>query len=215
MNDSDFPRPYAVQFAGSALARWLFRRIGWRLHFDGLPGMQGVLAVYPHTSNWDFVVLIIAKWAAGVPVRFWGKHSLFRIPVFGRWLRSLGGVPVERTTAHGVVAQSVAEFSAARAKGEYFWLAAAPEGTRKLIPGWRSGFYRTAVQAGVPLGLVRLDYRLREVCITDFIRLSGDEATDFRRIARGFEGVTGCRPANAAPIRLLDPSVARTDTIVK
>lgn len=215
MSGSDYSRPYPVQFRGSALARWLLRRMGWRVHFDGLPAMQGVLAVYPHTSNWDFVNLLVVKWAIGIPVRFWGKDSLFRFPLFGRWMRSLGGVPVERTSAHGVVADTVAQLEQARARDEYFWLAVAPEGTRKYIPGWRSGFYRVAVQAGVPLGLARVDYRLREVKVTDFIRLSGDETADFQRIAVVFDGVTGCRPGHAAPIRLLDSNVPRAETIVK
>ncbi len=215
MTGGDFPRPYPVQFAGSALARWLLRRMGWRVQFEGLPGMQGVLAVYPHTSNWDFVVLIIVKWSVGIPVRFWGKNSLFRIPLFGRWLRSLGGVPVERTSPQGLVGETVAQLEQARAQGQYFWLAVAPEGTRKHIPGWRSGFYRTAVRAGVPLGLVKVNYPLREVTVVDFLRLIGDEAADFARIASGFEGAVGCRPGNAAPIRLLDASVPRSETIVK
>ena len=204
-----------VQFAGSAVARWLLRRMGWRVHFAGLPGLQGVLAVYPHTSNWDFVVLLIVKWAVGIPVRFWGKDSLFRVPLFGRWLRYLGGVPVERTSAHGLVGDTVALMQAARERGQYFWLALAPEGTRKRLPGWRSGFYRTAVQAGVPLGLVKVNYRLREVTVLEFLQLSGDEAADFARIAAGLEGAVGRRPGHAAPIRLLDASVPRGETIVK
>lgn len=215
MRVNDFPPPHPVQFRGSALARWLLRRMGWTVHFDGLPGLQGVLAVYPHTSNWDFVVLVIVKWAVGIPVRFWGKDSLFRFPLFGRWMRSLGGVPVERTSAHGVVADTVAQMEQARVRGEYFWLAVAPEGTRKYIPGWRSGFYRTAAQAAVPLGLVKVNYALSEVAVLDFLRLSGDETVDFRRIAAGLEGAVGCRPANTAPIRLLDASVPREETIVK
>lgn len=215
MSSSDYPRPYPVQFRGSALARWLLRRMGWRVHFEGLPAQQGVLAVYPHTSNWDFVNLLVVKWALGIPVRFWGKDSLFRFPLFGHWMRWLGGVPVERTSSQGLVGDTVARMQAARERGEYFWLALAPEGTRKYIPGWRSGFYRVAVQAGMPLGLVRVDYRLREVKVTDFIRLSGDETADFQRMAAVFDGVTGCRPGHAAPIRLLDSSVPRADTIVK
>jgi 1-acyl-sn-glycerol-3-phosphate acyltransferase len=215
MRVNDFPPPHPVQFRGSALARWMLRRMGWTVHFEGLPGLQGVLAVYPHTSNWDFVVLVIVKWAVGIPVRFWGKDSLFRIPLFGRWLRYLGGIPVERTSAKGVVADTAARIQAAGERGEYFWLALAPEGTRKRIAGWRSGFYRTAVQAAVPLGLVKVNYARREVEVLDFLRLSGDEAVDFRRIAAGLEGAVGCRPGNAAPIRLLDASVPRDETIVK
>jgi len=215
MATSDFSKPYPVQFAGSALAHWLLRHLGWTVRFEGLPALQGVLAVYPHTSNWDFVVLVIVKWAVGIPVRFWGKDTLFRIPLFGRWLAWLGGVPVERTSARGVVAQAVDQFEQARTAGEYFWLALAPEGTRKKIAGWRSGFYQTAVQAKVPLGLVRLDFCKREVDVLDFIQLTGNEGQDFERIARSFEGAVGRVPGNAAPIRLIDPSIPRSETIVK
>jgi 1-acyl-sn-glycerol-3-phosphate acyltransferase len=202
MTSSEFSKPYPVQFVGSGLARWLLRRLGWTVRFEGLPALQGVLAVYPHTSNWDFVVLVIVKWAVGIPVRFWGKDTLFRIPLFGRWLAWLGGVPVERTSARSVVGQAVDQFEQARAAGEYFWLALAPEGTRKKTAGWRSGFYQTAVQAKLPLGLVRLDFSKREVDVLDFIQLTGDEGRDFERIAKSFEGAVGCVPENAAPIRL-------------
>ena len=90
---------------GSALARRILSLIGWQLHFEGLPALQGVIVVYPHTSNWDFPVGILAKWAMGIEARFWGKHTLFRIPLFGAWLRWLGGVPVDRAAARGVVEQ--------------------------------------------------------------------------------------------------------------
>lgn len=210
-----FPSPHPVQFKGSALARWLFERAGWTLNFEGLPAQQGVLVVYPHTSNWDFIVLIMAKWAAGIPVRFWCKDKLFTVPLFGRWLRWLGGVPVERTAPRGAVGETVYALGLARDQGQYFWLALAPEGTRKYLPGWRSGFYQTAVRSEAPLGLIRLDYRKREVRALDFMQLSGEAEDDFPRIARIFEGVTGCRPQNAAPVRLLDASVPRDQTIVK
>lgn len=215
MTLNDFPPPYPVQFRGSAMARWLLRRMGWRVDFQGLPGLQGVLAVYPHTSNWDFVIMVLVKWAIGIPVRFWGKDSLFRYPFFGHWMRYLGGIPVERTSSQGVVGETVAHLQAARERGDYFWLALAPEGTRKYLSGWRSGFYRTAVQAEVPLALVKVNYSKREVTVRNFLRLSGNEADDFARIAAGLDGAVGCRPENAAPIRLLDAQVSRADTIVK
>lgn len=211
----DFPKPFPLQFEGSRLARGLLRAAGWKVFFEGLPAQQGVIAVYPHTSNWDFIVMILAKWAVGVPVLFWGKHSLFRIPLFGRWLRWVGGVPVERTSAQGVTRQALQIFADRQREGRYFWLGLAPEGTRKHIPGLRSGFYRTALGAGVPLGLVTCDWARREVRVLDFIRLSGDEAADMARIASVFEGVQGRVPGNAAPVRLLDASVPRADTIVR
>lgn len=207
--------PHPVQFSGSRLARGLLACFGWRVWFDGLPAKQGVLVIYPHTSNWDFLVLVLAKAAVGLPLRFWGKDKLFGVPLFGRWLRWLGGVPVQRTAPGGAVGQMVGQMRQAQAADSLFWLGLSPEGTRKRIPGWRSGFYQTALQADVPLGLVTLDYRRREVRAQTFIRLTGDPEADFERIAHFYAGVTAYIPAQAAPIRLLDRSVPRSETIVK
>lgn len=202
MGVRDFQPPHPVQFPGSAIGHWLLKRIGWRVAFQGLPTNQGVLIVYPHTSNWDAVVVYIAKWAMGLPLRYWAKAGLFKIPLFGAWLRSFGGIPIERNSARGMVGDTVAQMREAAERGEYFWLALAPEGTRGYVDGWRSGFYRVAVQAGVPLGLLRLDYAQREVRVTDFLRLTGDESLDFTRIAAALEGAVGRHPENAGPIRL-------------
>lgn len=199
---SDFSRPYGVQFRGSTLARWLLRCGGWKVHFEGLPALQGVMVVYPHTSNWDFVVGVLAKWALGLPMHFWGKESLFHVPLFGRWLQWLGGVPINREAARGVVDETVAQLTRAKEQGAYYWLALAPEGTRKRTPGWRSGFYRTAVQAQVPLGLARLDYGRREIQVVDFIALTGQPLEDFARIAQAYAQVRGCRVDQASPIQL-------------
>ncbi len=211
----EFSGPHPIRFSGNRLAAWLLRQLGWRLQFDGLPERQGVLLIYPHTSNWDFVILLLAKWAIGISVRFWAKDRLFRVPLFKHWLHWLGGIPVDRTSARGVVGCMVDQFLQARQQGRYFWLALSPEGTRKRTPGWRSGFYQTAVRAGVPLGMVRLDYGRRELLANDFMCLSGDEAEDFGRIASVYAGVTGYIAANATPIRLLDRSVPRSETVVK
>lgn len=209
---SDFPSPYPLRFQGSALARGLLRLAGWRVLFQGLPTRQGVLVVYPHTSNWDFIVMILAKWAVGVPVCFWGKDTLFRVPLFGTWLRWLGGVPVDRHSAKGVVVQAVEHVQACKQADRYFWLGLAPEGTRRHTGGWRSGFYQTALGADVALGLIRLDYARREVSVVDFIRLAGDETADMARIAAIYDGVRGLRPDQAAPVRLRADG-PRTDTI--
>jgi 1-acyl-sn-glycerol-3-phosphate acyltransferase len=184
------------------LARRVLGWFGWRLHFQGLPGLHGVIVVYPHTSNWDFLVGLLAKWGMGIEAKFWGKHTLFRIPLFGLWLRWLGGVPIDRSAAQGVVGQMVDLFEHKRQAGDYFWLALAPEGTRSWRPAWRSGFYRVAVGARVPLMVAALDYGRKEVRLVDVIDLSGHEADDMHKIARVLQGCTGLRVDQAAPIRL-------------
>ncbi len=215
MATDDYPGPHPVQFPGSTVVKAVLAALGWRVRFNGLPTRQGVFAIYPHTSNWDVVILLLAKWALGIPVSFWAKEALFRIPVFSTWLRWIGGIPVNRTSPHGVVAQAVAEFARACADDRLLWLALTPEGTRKRLAGWRSGFYQTVLQSGVPLGLVSLDYGHREVSVTRFLQLGGNPAVDFPRIALAFEGVVGCVAQNASPICLLDPAVPRSETVVR
>jgi 1-acyl-sn-glycerol-3-phosphate acyltransferase len=192
-----------VQFRGSRLARELLRWMGWKIDFQGLPAMQGVAILYPHTSNWDFPVAMLLKSAMGIEVKFWAKDSLFNIPVFGRWLRWLGGVPLMRNAASGVVAQMVALIQRKKTESSYFWLALSPEGTRSYQPGWRSGFYRVALEAGVPLALASLDYSKKILVLRHYVYLSGDTAQDMQDIALVYEGVQGYRPGQAAPIKLL------------
>ena len=191
-----------VQLKGSAIARALMRLAGWRVMFDGLPARQGVFIVYPHTSNWDFVVGIFAKWTIGLQATFWSKDTLFRVPLLGAWLRWLGGVPVDRSAPHGIVGQMVQALIEAREHNQFLWLALTPEGTRKYRGAWRSGFYHVALRAGVPLGLVGFDYRERVVGVQNFFNLSGDMTRDMAHIAAVLGSCTGRNPAQASPIRL-------------
>lgn len=193
---------FPIELRGSALARRVLRWFGWSLRFQGLPRLQGVIVVYPHTSNWDFPVGLLAKWAMGLEAKFLGKQSLFRIPVFGAWLRWLGGVPVDRSAAHGVVEQMVDLFERKRQSGEYFWLALTPEGTRSWRPGWRSGFYRVSWKARVPLMIAALDYGRKQIRMIDVVELTGREEEDMGRIAGLLQGCTGLRADQAAPVRL-------------
>ncbi|MEP6789719.1 MAG: 1-acyl-sn-glycerol-3-phosphate acyltransferase [Ramlibacter sp.] len=201
---ADSPRPHALQFRRNRVVDGLLRLAGWRLHFEGLPARQGVIIAYPHTSNWDTVVLLFAKVAAGVPMVFLSKEALFRIPLFGRYLRWMGGVPVDRSAAGGVTAQVVAAMAQARTEGRYYWLTLTPEGTRKRTEGLRSGFYRIALEAGVPLGMVRLDYGRREIRIVDFMWLTGNHEADMGHIAQTLSGATARHPEQASPLKLLD-----------
>jgi 1-acyl-sn-glycerol-3-phosphate acyltransferase len=197
-----FPSERPVQLRGSAIARMLLRLAGWRVDFDGLPAKQGGAIVYPHTSNWDFVIGMLAKSAIGIPVVFWGKDQLFRVPLFGAWLRWLGGVPVDRASLHGFVGQMARELVAARAEGRFLWLALSHEGTRRRTDGWRSGFYHVALETGVPVALAYFDYRERVVGIEHFMMMSGDAQADMADIGRYLAHRCGRCPELAAPIRL-------------
>jgi len=191
-----------VQPKGSALARWLLRLAGWRLQFTGLPARQGVVIVYPHTSNWDFPLGLLAKWGAGVPITFWGKDSLFKLPLVGRWVRWVGGVPVDRHAPRGAVGQMGEALKAARLNDRLMWLALSPEGTRRYQDAWRSGFYHVTLAAGVPLGLAYFDYASRVVSVDHFITLSGQVDADMAEISAYLTRGVGKRPEQAAPIRI-------------
>ena len=191
-----------VQLRGSALARGVLRLAGWRLQFTGLPAKQGVIIVYPHTSNWDFLLGLLTKWGAGVPVTFWGKDSLFKLPLLGRWVRWVGGLPVDRQASHGMVGQMGDALKAARLEGRFMWLALSPEGTRSHQAAWRSGFYHVTLAAQVPLGLAYFDYVNRVVSADHFITLSGQADADMVEIAAYLGHRVGKRPELATPIRL-------------
>lgn len=184
------------------VAHAVLRLFGWTLKFDGLAAGQGVIMVYPHTSNWDFVLGVLVKWAFNLQVRWWGKDSLFRVPLLGGFCRYIGGIPVDRANASGLVANTANQMKAARERGELFWLAVAPEGTRSLVSGWRSGSYHVAVQAGAPVGLAYFDFATRAVGLTDFVELSGDPERDFALFAQVLAPYRGKRPELAGPVKL-------------
>ena len=191
-----------VQLQGSAFARRVLEALGWRVEFTGLPARQGVVIVYPHTSNWDFPLGLLTKWALGFPVHFWGKDTLFRIPLFGHWMRWVGGVPVDRKSPKGLVEQMVGRLKLARDRDEFFWLALAPEGTRSRSEHWRSGFYRVALQAKAPLALAYFDFERKVVGLDRFIQLSGNQEADMAVIAAHLGHRRGRKPELATPIRL-------------
>ena len=191
-----------LQLRGSRIAAVILRLAGWRVEFDGLPSAQGVAIVYPHTSNWDLPIGLLAKWAIGIRVVFWGKDTLFDVPLFGRWLRWVGGIPVDRHAPHGAVGEMTTRMRQAVGRGDFLWLALSPEGTRSHRDGWRSGFYRVAVEAGVPLALVVLDYRARRVGVVAALHLCGNPEADLAAIALHYAGAEGRHPHLAAPVRL-------------
>ncbi len=202
---AEFQTPLPVQFKGNRLAAWLVKLMGWRISFNGMPSLQGVLIGYPHTSNWDFVVVMPVKWAVGLPVQFFAKDSLFRIPVFSSWLKSLGGMAIDRSSSRGVVGEMVNTLQQHKKDDRYFWVGLSPEGTRKRTEGWKSGFYQLALQADVPLGFLVIDYGKKTISIDTFMRLSGNPEADYQRFAQVYEGVTGCHAQQASPIQPLKP----------
>jgi 1-acyl-sn-glycerol-3-phosphate acyltransferase len=165
---------------------------GWSIQGDVPAHNKMVIAVAPHTSNQDFFVGIAAALALDLNIRFLGKHSIFVWPV-KRLLLSLGGIPVDRRHPHGVVGQVVAEF----AKSDSLLLGLSPEGSRKKVEQWRSGFWFIAKQAQVPICLIGLDYSQKQVVFGPCFASGENFADDLQRIRAFFQQMTAKYPENA------------------
>jgi 1-acyl-sn-glycerol-3-phosphate acyltransferase len=181
------------------LCRSLLKLFGWTLIDPPERPARAVLVGYPHTSNWDGFIALFTKLGLGLDARWVAKDSLFCGPL--DWIfRRLGGIPIKRNVRNGFVAEMVAQFAA----NPNFLLVIAPEGTRSLTTGWKSGFYRIALAAEVPVALAFVDYSRREAGILTYLTMTGDPATDIAAIARHYNGRQGKHPELASPIRWLE-----------
>jgi 1-acyl-sn-glycerol-3-phosphate acyltransferase len=195
-------KPGALRLGfGARLARGLLALGGWRTVFVPPPAPKTVIVVYPHTSNWDFVVGFLARAVVGLRCHFVAKASLFR-GVFGAWLRRVGGIPVDRQAPIGFVDQVVLHFK----RSDAFHLVFTPEGTRARTEHWKSGFYRVARAAQVPVGLAFIDYGRRAVGVGEWIALTGDEKRDLDRMRAFYAGKVGRHPDQQSPIRFAPPA---------
>ncbi len=170
------------------------------------PGAKGVVVVYPHTSNWDFVIGMLYRLGHAVPVHWLGKHSLFRWP-FAGLLRKIGGIAVDRRTPGGAIRSIVDEFD----RRDFMWLALAPEGTRSYTDHWKSGFYQIALAANVPCGLGYIDYPRKILGIDTFVTFSGDVDKDIEKLRAFYADKRGLLPGQASEIRLRTPAPTLTD----
>jgi 1-acyl-sn-glycerol-3-phosphate acyltransferase len=169
-----------------ALGGTYLRLAGWRIEGQFPPDSKYVLIVAPHTSNWDFTLGLAVMFELEMRVSWLGKHVLFKAP-FRRLLRWMGGIPVNRSASFGVVGECVRAFQEAPA----LMLALSPEGTRKGVSQWKSGFYNIAVQAGVPIMPVGFDYREHKVQLMPPFHPSGDLEVDLPLIQARFDEIHG------------------------
>lgn len=187
------------------LGAWLLRVTGWRVVLVQPVPERCVAIFYPHTSNWDTAIGLAAKFIIGLRIAFVGKDTLFAKPILGPLLVRWGGIPVNRRTPAGFVEQVQREF----ARRAEFRLAIAPEGTRSRTDYWKSGFYRLARAAKVPLALAYIDYPRREIGVGAYLELTGRVDEDIARIRAFYAGKTGKHPDKQGPICLRDEATAR------
>ncbi|WP_260679280.1 lysophospholipid acyltransferase family protein [Thalassomonas sp. M1454] len=154
--------PDKLPRTNSKLSAWLAQKIlklsGWKVVGELPNEAKVIMAVAPHTSNWDFILGILVKFSFNLKVSFLGKSSIFIWP-FSLWLKSVGGIAVDRSNAHGVVGQIVNEFN----NQSQLILGIAPEGTRSKVTKWKTGFLQIAQQANIPVVPVQLDFKHKQV----------------------------------------------------
>jgi len=172
----------------------------WTLRTEPLPAEGACLLIgAPHTSNWDFLFMLAITWRVGISAKFLGKNSLFRGPM-GPLMRALGGIPVDRGHPQGIVDAVVARVRA----GERFFLVVTPEGTRGKSACWKSGFYRIALDTGLPLTLGYVDRSTMTTGLGPSLHVTGDVGGDMDRIRAFYADKSGHNPQNRTEPRLRD-----------
>ena len=167
---------------------WLrgwYARQGWSEERIIPTERKFVVIAAPHTSNWDFLYFLALAQKLDVPLCFMGKSSLFRWP-FGRFMREMGGIPVDRSGSHNMVDQMIAEFS----RRTTFMLTIAPEGTRGKVRQWKTGFYHIAMGAKVPLVCGLMDYAKKRGGLGPAIWPTGDYDKDMEKVSAYYRSCT-------------------------
>ena len=157
------------------LSKFILNKIiGWRV-IGYLPKNEKyVIAVVPHSSYFDLIIAVLIRTYSGLKIKFIGKKELFN-PITSYLFKFLGGIPVDRTKNSNIVDEVVELFELGKIK----ILAIAPEGTRKRVEKWKTGFYYIALKAKLPILMVSFDYIRKEVKINDKFYPSGDIDKDF------------------------------------
>jgi len=174
------------------ISSFLLRLFGWRKEGE-LPDIpKYVIIAAPHTSNWDFPVTLAYAFAYRIKVFWMGKDVLFRRP-FGRIMRWLGGIPIDRAKSQNAVAQTIRIFNDI----EKLIMIISPEGTRKKVRYWKTGFYNIAHGAKVPVLPGFLDFRRKVGGFGPVIFPTGDIAADMEKIRAFYATITGKRPESS------------------
>lgn len=183
-----FDQPIVCGFL-RVVSGWILKRRGWRLEGELPTEKKFVAILIGHTSNWDFPIGLSVALQYRVRLFWLGKHSIFA-PPFGPLMRWLGGIATERGDPGNLVAEMSVEFG----RHENIVLGLAPEGTRAKVEKWKTGFYRIAQGADVPVVLAYLDYARKVGGPGPTIYLSGDQDADLARMRAFYGTITSKYP---------------------
>ena len=172
---------HAPRSGGNAFSRAFGRAVlrlgGWRMVGNWPEVDKVVVIVAPHSSAWDAIWGIAAKVGMGLGLVFIGKKEAFWGPV-GWLLRKFGGVPVDRSAPGGIVDQVATQIRQA----DRMWFVLAPEGTRRKVENWKTGFWKIARRADVPVFCVGFNYPDKTIRLAELVTLTDDMDADLKRI---------------------------------
>jgi len=176
------------------IAKFIFERLmGWKITGEMDPSIKkAILVVAPHTSWHDFYIGVLGRKIIKQEMHFVGKKELFD-SVFGWYFKWMGGAPIDRSKSMNSVDQIVEIFNARTE----FRLAIAPEGTRKKVNTWKTGFYYIAEKADVPIFPVAFDYKLKEIQLKKAFYVTGNIEKDLLELKAKYKGVVGKIPEYA------------------
>ena len=179
----------------------VLRSLGWR-RSGQLPKIpKFVVIAAPHTSNWDFPIGLAIVFAFKMKMNWLGKDSLFRWP-FGSFFKWLGGIPISRSKSGDIVAQMIKTFR----ENAKMIMVVAPEGTRKKVKYWKTGFYRIAQGADVPIVMGFIDYVRKLGGFGPALMPCGDIESDIEKIRAFYDNVTGKIPDKSTPATIAPQS---------
>ncbi len=170
----------------------ILKLIGWKSIGSKVSVPKYVLIGAPHTSNWDFPLMLLVVLELRLQLFWMGKHTLFPFP-FSGFMKWLGGIPINRAKSHNVVYQTVAQFNA----NENFVVLVPPEGTRSKVSEWKTGFYHIANNAGVPVLMGYVDAEKKEGGFHDFFYPTGNLEADMKEIRSFYAGKKGLKAENS------------------
>ena len=179
----------------ASISKFILKVLGWKLVGELPKEKKYVAIIAPHTSNWDFFFFLLVKWIYKLKVVFIGKHTLFIGPI-GWALKKIGGIPVDRTSAHNMVDIIVDEFN----KRDEMVFGLSPEGTRSYLDHWKSGFYYIATKANVPIKMAFLDTRNKTIGWGPLFYPSDDKYQDLKTIKEFFSDKQGFKPEKFSKI---------------
>jgi 1-acyl-sn-glycerol-3-phosphate acyltransferase len=180
-----------------ALSEWVMRRMGWSI-VGSLPDDPKLVMIgAPHTSNWDFFLFLAALNHFDLKVRFMIKDGLMRWPA-SWFFRRFGAIPVDPTSAHGLVDAAVASFD----ESETMTLVLSPEGTRARAETWKSGFWRIADAADVPVMMTFIDGATKTIGLGPVERINGDPEAWMVTARAFYADKYGVKSQNVSPVQL-------------